>query len=241
MLSAEAVALQPASAPALGWAFGASTRGGGAVWPRSLDRLRAVEAGEEAAQARLAPAAAGGVSGRRRRAKAAPSTGGGGCSATGGVAAVCAATGGGGASVEGRRLLDRRGRLFLDDGGGGVSGGDGGGWLPQAARRRLLGDWRRDRGWRRRLGRSRGGVLSGRRRGLIGRLRLFGRGRRCFRGRSLRLNVDDHFPRQFDRPGLQIDERKRGGVERDHDGDDKRAEPGRDGAAAARRPDRPGL
>jgi hypothetical protein len=62
---------------------------------------------------------------------------------------------------------------------------------------------------------------------LIGRLRLFGRGRRCFRGRSLRLDVDDHLPRQFDRPGRQIDERKRGGVERDHDGDDKRAEPGR--------------
>lgn len=62
---------------------------------------------------------------------------------------------------------------------------------------------------------------------MVGRLRLFGGGRRRFRGRSLRLNVDDHFPRQFDRPGRQIDERKRGGVKRDHDGDDKRAEPGR--------------
>jgi hypothetical protein len=54
---------------------------------------------------------------------------------------------------------------------------------------------------------------------LVG-LRLFGRGRRSFRGRSLRLDVDDHFPRQFDRAGRQIDERKRGGVKRDHDGDD---------------------
>jgi hypothetical protein len=62
---------------------------------------------------------------------------------------------------------------------------------------------------------------------LVRRLGLFGWGRRSFRGRSLRLDVDDHFPRQFDRPGRQIDERKRGGVERDHDGDDKRAEPGR--------------
>ena len=62
---------------------------------------------------------------------------------------------------------------------------------------------------------------------MVGRLRLFGRGRRCFRARSLRLNVDDNFSREFDRPGRQIDERKRGGVKRDHDGDDKRAEPGR--------------
>jgi hypothetical protein len=62
---------------------------------------------------------------------------------------------------------------------------------------------------------------------LVGRLRLFGGGRRCVRGRNLRLDVDDHFPRQFDRPGRQIDERKRGGVKRDHDGNDKRAEPGR--------------
>jgi hypothetical protein len=59
---------------------------------------------------------------------------------------------------------------------------------------------------------------------LVG-LSRFGRGRRCVRGRSLRLNVDDNFSRQFDRTGRQIDERKRGGVERDHDGDDKRAEP----------------
>ena len=87
--------------------------------------------------------------------------------------------------------------------------------------RRLVGDWGRNRGW------SRGGVLRRRRRGLIGRLRLFGRGRRCVRGGSLRLNVDNHFRRQDDRPRLQIDERKRGGVKRDHDGDDKRAEPGR--------------
>ena len=62
---------------------------------------------------------------------------------------------------------------------------------------------------------------------MVGRLRLFGRRRRCFRGRSLRLDVDDHFPRQFDRPGLQIDERKRGGMKRDHDGDDERTKPGR--------------
>ncbi|HEY6735525.1 MAG TPA: hypothetical protein VI256_17335, partial [Roseiarcus sp.] len=92
---------------------------------------------------------------------------------------------------------------------------------------RLLRDWRCNMGWRRRLGRSRGGVLSWRRRGLVGRLRLFGRGRRCFRARSLRLNVDDNFSRQFDRPGRQIDERKRGGVKRDHDGDVKRAKPRR--------------
>ena len=59
-------------------------------------------------------------------------------------------------------------------------------------------------------------------------LRRFGGGRRCVRGGRLRLNVDDHFPRQFDWPGRQIDEQKRGGVERDHDGDDKRAEPGRE-------------
>jgi hypothetical protein len=93
-------------------------------------------------------------------------------------------------------------------------------------RRRLLGDWRRNRGWRRRLGRSRGAVLSWWRRGLVG-LRLFGRGCRRFRGRSLRLDVDDHFAGQYDRPGLQIDERKRRGVERDDDGDDEGAEPGR--------------
>jgi hypothetical protein len=62
---------------------------------------------------------------------------------------------------------------------------------------------------------------------LVGRLCLFGRGRRCFRGRSLRLDIDDNFSRQFDRPGRQIDERKRGGVERDHHGDDERTEPGR--------------
>jgi hypothetical protein len=62
---------------------------------------------------------------------------------------------------------------------------------------------------------------------LVGRLRLIRRWRGCFRGRSLRLNVDNHFRRQDDRPGLQIDERKRGGVKRDHDGDDKGAEPGR--------------
>ncbi len=58
-------------------------------------------------------------------------------------------------------------------------------------------------------------------------LSRFDGGRRRVRGRSLRLNVDDHFPRQFGRPGRQIDERKRRGMERDHDGDDERAEPGR--------------
>ncbi len=62
---------------------------------------------------------------------------------------------------------------------------------------------------------------------MVGVLRLFGRGRRRVRDRSLRLNVDDHFAGQYDRPGLQIDKRKRGGVKRDHDGDDKRAKPGR--------------
>jgi hypothetical protein len=55
---------------------------------------------------------------------------------------------------------------------------------------------------------------------LVRRLGLFGWGGRSFRGRSLRLDVDDHFPRRFDRPGRQIDERKRGGVKRNHDGDD---------------------
>jgi hypothetical protein len=119
-----------------------------------------------------------------------------------------------------RGLLDRRWRLLLDDRRRRSLGRGRPRLLHDRWRRRLLRGWRRDRGWRRRLGRSRGGVLSRRRRGLVRRLGLFGWGRRSFRGRSLRLDVDDHFPRQFDRPGRQIDERKRGGVKRDHHGDD---------------------
>jgi hypothetical protein len=69
--------------------------------------------------------------------------------------------------------------------------------------------------------------LSGRRRGLFGRLRLFIRRGRSFRGRGFLLNVDNHFPWQFDRPGREVNKRKRGGVKRDHDGDGKRAKPRR--------------
>ena len=92
--------------------------------------------------------------------------------------------------------------------------------------RRLLGDRRGNRRWRRRLGRGWRGVLSGRRRGLFGRLRLLCRCRRVFGGR-FRLNVDDHFPRGLKRPRLQRDEEERGGVKRDHDQDDEWAEPWR--------------
>jgi hypothetical protein len=34
---------------------------------------------------------------------------------------------------------------------------------------------------------------------LFGRLRLFGRRRRGFRGRGFRLNIDDHFARRLGR------------------------------------------
>ena len=107
-----------------------------------------------------------------------------------------------------RRLLHGGRRRLLDDGRRRRFGRGQRRLRLQGRRGRLLGGRRRDRGWRRRLGRSRGGVLSGRRRGLIGRLGLFGRRRRCFRGRSLRLDVDDHHARQFDPPGLEIDEAK---------------------------------
>ncbi len=91
--------------------------------------------------------------------------------------------------------------------------------------RRLLGNRRRRR--KGLLGGSRGGLLSRRGRGLFGRLRLFGRRRgRSFRRRRLLLNVDGHFFRRFGRlRRLQIDNRERGGVKRDDDGDDKRAKP----------------
>jgi hypothetical protein len=63
---------------------------------------------------------------------------------------------------------------------------------------------------------------------LLGRLRLFGRRRRVFRRRSFRLNVDDYFSRRFRRlRRLQINDRERRGVQRNDDGDDKRAKPGR--------------
>jgi hypothetical protein len=52
---------------------------------------------------------------------------------------------------------------------------------------------------------------------LFGRLRLFGRRRRSFRGRSFGLDVNDHLPRQFGRLRRQVDEEERGGVKRDHD------------------------
>jgi hypothetical protein len=61
---------------------------------------------------------------------------------------------------------------------------------------------------------------------LFERLRLIGRRSGVFRGRGLRLNVDGHFFRRFGRlRRLQIDNRERGGMEREHDGDDDRAEP----------------
>jgi hypothetical protein len=89
---------------------------------------------------------------------------------------------------------------------------------------------RRDNGARRLDGRGRC-VLRRLRRGLdrgcFGRLRRFGRGRCGFRGRSLRLNVDDHFPDRLGRPRRQRDDRERGDMERDHDGDDERPEPWR--------------
>lgn len=142
-----------------------------------------------------------------------------------------------------RRLLDRRWRLLLDDrrrgrlvhgwrllldDGRRRSCGGGQQRLRLHRRlRRLLGDRRCHRGWRR-LGRSRRGVLSRGRRGLVGRLLLLGRGRRRFGGRRFRLDIDDHFSRLLGRfPRLQIDDRKRRGVERDHDQDDERTEPRR--------------
>jgi hypothetical protein len=61
---------------------------------------------------------------------------------------------------------------------------------------------------------------------LFGRLRLFRRRRgRGFRWGRLLLNIDGHFPRQLDRRRRQIDDRERGRVKRDDDGDDKRAKP----------------
>jgi hypothetical protein len=62
---------------------------------------------------------------------------------------------------------------------------------------------------------------------LFSRLLLFGWRRRVFREWGFRLNVDGHFFRQFDPPRLEIDNRKRGGVKREHDRDDDRAEPRR--------------
>ena len=89
-----------------------------------------------------------------------------------------------------------------------------------------------------RLGGSRRGVLSGR--GLFGRLWLFGRRRRSFRGRSFGLDVDDHFSRRLGRlRRLQIDDRERGGMKRDDDGDDDRAKPrGPDGRRLENVPER---
>jgi hypothetical protein len=62
---------------------------------------------------------------------------------------------------------------------------------------------------------------------LLGRLRLFGWRRGWgFRRRRLLLNVDGHFFRRFGRlRRLQIDNRERRRVQRDDDGDDKRAKP----------------
>ena len=62
---------------------------------------------------------------------------------------------------------------------------------------------------------------------MFGRLRLFGwRRGRGFRRRRLLLNVDGHFFRRFGwLRRLQIDNRERGGVQRDDDGDDERAKP----------------
>ena len=92
---------------------------------------------------------------------------------------------------------------------------------------------RRGRRWRwarGRFNRSRCDILRRRRRlslGLFGRLRLFGRRRRSFRGRGFRLNIDDHFVRRFGRFRLQRDDRERGDVERDDESDDERAKPRR--------------
>jgi hypothetical protein len=61
---------------------------------------------------------------------------------------------------------------------------------------------------------------------LFGRFRLFGRRRRTFR-RGLRLNVDDYFSRLLRRLWGQIDDRERGDVKSEHDGDDEGAEPWR--------------
>src|SRR6185437_15508185 len=102
--------------------------------------------------------------------------------------------------------------------------------------RRLLGDRRRRfrrrsglfhyRG--RRLDRRRRGGRRRRRlgRGLFGWLRLRGRRRWGFRGRGSRFDVDDHFSRERERlRRREIDDRKRGGVQRHHTGDDGRAQP----------------
>jgi hypothetical protein len=100
--------------------------------------------------------------------------------------------------------------------------------LGDRRRRGLFGDRRGDGGRRRRLGRSRSGLLSWRGRGLFSRLRLFGwRRGRSFWGRRLLLDVDDHLSRQFDRLRRRIDNRERGGVKRDHESDDERTEPRR--------------
>ena len=65
-------------------------------------------------------------------------------------------------------------------------------------------------------------------RGLFRRLRRFGRRRRVFSRWGFRLNVDDDFSRGLGRlRRLEIDEEERGGVQRDHDGDDDGPEPGR--------------
>jgi hypothetical protein len=61
---------------------------------------------------------------------------------------------------------------------------------------------------------------------LFGRLLLSGRRRRVFGRLSFRLDVDDHFSRRLRRlRRLQIDDRERGGVKRDHNQDDEWTEP----------------
>ena len=86
-------------------------------------------------------------------------------------------------------------------------------------------------GWsqgdRRRLDRSRRGVLSGWRRRLFERFWLFGRGRRRFCGRRLRLDVDDHLSGRLECLRRQRDKEEGHGVERDHDQDGERTEPRR--------------
>ena len=62
---------------------------------------------------------------------------------------------------------------------------------------------------------------------MLGRLRLFGRRRRGFCGRSLRLDVDNDLTHFLWRLRGQRDEVERTRVKRDYDGDDERAKPGR--------------
>ena len=121
-----------------------------------------------------------------------------------------------------RRLGLRKGRLLLG--------------RRRCGRRRAFGRGKRGllgdrRGVLRRRGRSRCNVLGrrGRRfcRRFLGRPWLLGRLRGGVCRRGFRLDVDDHFPGRFERPRRECEDRERGGVERNHDCDDRRTKPGR--------------